>query len=95
MTHLEGNDTRESLLNDSKASQVQTSIQQALERAKDHEHKRRRIQPIINRDQFEQLYVRWVVRCSIPFRMIKCVEFRALFNSLTIMLTTGYHKVVV
>ena len=82
MTHLEGHDIRGSSSKDSKASQVQTSIQQALERAKDHEHKRRRIQPIINRDQFEQLYIRWVIRYSIPFRMIECVKFRALFQFL-------------
>ena len=67
IAHLKGHDIYETSSKELKASQVQTSIQQALERAKDHEHKRRRIQPIINRDQFEQLYVRWVTRCSIPF----------------------------
>ena len=80
ITHLQGHNIYETSPRDIKTSRVQSSIQQALERAKEHEHKRRRIQPLINRDHFEQLYVRWTACCSISFRMVECVEFRALFQ---------------
>jgi hypothetical protein len=79
-THLEGHNIQETLPKDHKGLRVQASIQQALERAKEHEHKRRRTQNSLNPDQFEQLYVRWIARCSVPLRMVECVEFRALLQ---------------
>ena len=34
----------------------------------------------INIDQFEILFIKWIARCSIPFRIVECDEFRAMIQ---------------
>jgi len=63
------------------ASSQQLSITSAFERGEESQHKRRRLDSTIsdiNPAALEQLLVRWISRCSIPFRMVECPEFRDL-----------------
>jgi hypothetical protein len=64
-----------------KATSQQLSIASAFERGEESEYKRRRLDSTItdiNPATLEQLLVRWISRCSIPFRMVECSEFRDL-----------------
>ena len=73
-------------------ARVQSSIEQAIENAKQSAgFKRRRITALDSDDDFdtphiidpyiiELLYTRWIARCHLPLKMIECDEFRALFT---------------
>ena len=73
-------------------ARVQSSIEQAIENAKQSAgFKRRRITALNSDDDFntphivdpyimELLYTRWIARCHLPLKMIECDEFRALFT---------------
>lgn len=71
-------DKRELSTQGQKALRVQASITAAFERASEVNHSRRRHTTALDPAQFEYLFVRWVARCSIPFRMVECEEFRAM-----------------
>lgn len=78
--HLTGrHDKKENSPREDQALRVQATIQQAFHRVGEVTHKRRRLlHDDFNIAHFEYLLVRWITRCSIPFRMVECEEFRAL-----------------
>ena len=60
----------------------QLSISAAMERGLETQHKRRRLDTIqsntIDPSTLEQLFIRWISRCSVSFRMTEIPEFRDL-----------------
>ena len=55
-----------------------TSIIKAFERGKEATNKRRKIHTSFDLATFKELFVRWISRCSIPYRMSTIPEFRDL-----------------
>jgi hypothetical protein len=59
--------------------QAQTiSISKAFERGKEATNKRRKIHESFDLPTFKELFIRWISRCSIPYRMSTIPEFRDL-----------------
>jgi BED zinc finger len=73
-------------MEEQRAIQRQQNITQAFLRGEESDHKRRRqalepssmLRTPFNPATFENLYVRWITRCTIPFRMAELEEFRTL-----------------
>jgi hypothetical protein len=63
---------------DSRAQQIQTSMEQTFAIAEAHPQKRRRLDPeTIQQDRLEVLWVRAVASCNLSFRLVESTEFRA------------------
>lgn len=68
---------------EARAALVQVSIADAFEKSQQTtSYKRRCVSTLSSHDLdpavIEQLYVRWITTCSVPFRMAALSEFRAL-----------------
>jgi hypothetical protein len=55
-----------------------TSIVKAFERGREATNKRRKFHNSFDLATFKELFVRWISRCSIPYRMSTIPEFRDL-----------------
>jgi hypothetical protein len=82
------------------ASSQQLSIASAFQQGEDSQYKRRRLNSLpssINPATLEQLFVRWISSCSIPFRMVERSEFRDLLfflnSGINTWLPTEHHTI--
>lgn len=99
MRHLESHGVID-IRREQQATSQQLSIASAFERGEESQFKRRRLNSNIsdiNPATLEQLLVRWISCCSIPFRMIERLEFRDLLfflnPGINTWLPTDHHTI--
>jgi hypothetical protein len=69
---------------DAKAKNLQIIIEEAIESVAQNPQKYRKLnnsdssEISLNRDVLEVLYIKFIVACNMPLRLVKCPEFRAL-----------------
>ena len=80
MLHLNTHEKHEKSSNEMQRLRIQATLQHAFDRAQESDQKRRHVALTIDIDQFEILFVKWIARYSIPFRIVECEEFRAMIK---------------
>ena len=80
MNHHAKHDITEDSARVLKGLQTQATIQFAMQHASETDYAHHGINLSLNPAEFEILFVRWIARCSIPFRIVECEEFRAMIT---------------